>query len=137
MIPIYSKKVMPLYSESVMPLSSDSSVITRRAFLRKTIQVSAGLSLAIMIPDCMGVDTTASPNALEKSFKANAFVNISTDNKVTVVIPKLEMGQGPYTGLATVVAEELDADWDQIAVESAPIDAERYGPQGTDRKSVV
>ena len=45
---------------------------------------------------------------------------------MTVISKHLEMGQGTYTGLATIVAEELDADWSQVRVEGAPADAKRY-----------
>jgi isoquinoline 1-oxidoreductase beta subunit len=64
-------------------------------------------------------------------------VRIGTDNTVTVIVKHLEMGQGTFTGLPTLVAEELDADWSQIRAEGAPADASRYnnlfmGPmQGT------
>jgi isoquinoline 1-oxidoreductase beta subunit len=61
-----------------------------------------------------------------KDFAPNAFLRIAPDNSVTVIAKHLEMGQGAYTGLATVVAEELDADWAQIRVESAPADASNY-----------
>jgi len=70
-------------------------------------------------------------------FAPNAFVQIDSDSTVTVIVKHLEMGQGTYTGLPTLVAEELDADWAQIRVEGAPADAKRYnnlfwGPaQGT------
>ncbi|HEY7609910.1 MAG TPA: xanthine dehydrogenase family protein molybdopterin-binding subunit [Alphaproteobacteria bacterium] len=73
----------------------------------------------------------------------NAFVRIGTDNTVTVIAKHLEMGQGTYTGLATILAEELDADWKQVRVESAPADATRYnnlamGPiQGTGGSSAI
>jgi isoquinoline 1-oxidoreductase beta subunit len=60
------------------------------------------------------------------SFAPNAFVRIASDNTVTVVSKHLEMGQGTYTGLATLLAEELDADWDQVRVEGAPADVARY-----------
>ena len=64
-------------------------------------------------------------------------MRIGADDTVTVFAKHLEMGQGVYTGLATIVAEELDADWRKIRVEGAPADAKRYnnlafGPmQGT------
>ena len=61
-----------------------------------------------------------------KDFAPNAFLRIAPDNSVTVIAKHLEMGQGTYTGLATIVAEELDADWAQIRVESAPADASKY-----------
>jgi isoquinoline 1-oxidoreductase beta subunit len=56
----------------------------------------------------------------------NAFVRIGADNSVTVIAKHVEMGQGAYTGIATVLAEELDADWSLVRVESAPADATRY-----------
>ena len=59
-------------------------------------------------------------------FTPNAFLRIAADNSVTVIAKHVEMGQGAYTGIATVVAEELDADWAQVRVESAPADAKRY-----------
>src|SRR6202035_5842178 len=55
-------------------------------------------------------------------------LRIAPDNSVTVIAKHLEMGQGTYTGLATIVAEELDADWAQIRVESAPANAKLYQP---------
>ena len=59
-------------------------------------------------------------------FTPNAFLRIGADNSVTVIAKHVEMGQGAYTGIATVVAEELDADWAKVRVESAPADASRY-----------
>ena len=52
----------------------------------------------------------------------NGWVKIGADNTVGIVMCKAEMGQGIHTGLAMVLAEELDADWDQVRVERAPID---------------
>jgi isoquinoline 1-oxidoreductase subunit beta len=60
------------------------------------------------------------------AFAPNAFLRIGADNSVTVIAKHVEMGQGAYTGIATVVAEELDADWSRVRVESAPADAKRY-----------
>jgi isoquinoline 1-oxidoreductase subunit beta len=67
-----------------------------------------------------------SAEAAAGTFAPNAFVRIGTDSAVTVVIKHLEMGQGVSTGLPTLVAEELDADWNQIHFEHAPADASRY-----------
>ncbi len=69
-------------------------------------------------------------------FAPNAFVRIDEDSTVTVIVKHIEFGQGPFTGLATMVAEELDADWSQIRAESAPANAALYanaafGVQGT------
>jgi isoquinoline 1-oxidoreductase beta subunit len=60
------------------------------------------------------------------AFTPNAFLRVGADNSVTVIAKHLEMGQGAYTGIATIVAEELDADWAMVRVESAPADAKRY-----------
>ncbi|WP_374350655.1 molybdopterin cofactor-binding domain-containing protein [Chitinimonas sp.] len=61
------------------------------------------------------------------SLAPNAFVRIGSDDSVVVISKHLEMGQGAYTGIATIVAEELDADWAKVTVEAAPADAKRYG----------
>jgi isoquinoline 1-oxidoreductase beta subunit len=57
----------------------------------------------------------------ERSF--NGWLRIGLDGRVTVMVPKSEMGQGVLTGLAMVLAEELDADWARVQVEHPPIDA--------------
>ena len=80
--------------------------------------------------------------AVGAAFVPNAFVKIGPDNSVTVIAKHLEMGQGSYTGIATVLAEELDADWSLVKVESAPADAKRYanlafGMQGTGGSSAM
>ena len=59
-------------------------------------------------------------------FAPNAFLRIGADNSVTIIAKHLEMGQGCYTGIATVLADELDADWSLVRVESAPADVKRY-----------
>ncbi|UCV04111.1 xanthine dehydrogenase family protein molybdopterin-binding subunit [Dechloromonas denitrificans] len=103
--------------------------LSRRRFL----QGSAGLTLGFCLPS---IAAAAGP-AAAASFEPNAFLRIGADNSVTVISKHLEMGQGTYTGLATILADELDADWQQVRVEGAPADAKRYnnvfwGPaQGT------
>ena len=72
----------------------------------------------------------------------NAFVRVSPDNTVTVIVKHLDMGQGNTTGLPTLVAEELDADWSQMRFEFAPADAKLYanlafGVQGTGGSTAV
>ncbi len=66
----------------------------------------------------------------------NPFVTIAPDGTVTAILKHFEMGQGTTTGLATLIAEELDADWDQVAIEFAPANTQLYvntlfGIQGT------
>ena len=126
----------------VITTEPEGAVVSRRTFLKKTAQYGGGLTLALMIPGCGKGDKTAAVETAAAAFEANAFVSISTDNTVTVIIKHLEMGQGTYTGLATLVAEELDADWSQIVAESAPADASRYknlswGLQGTGGSNAI
>ena len=52
----------------------------------------------------------------------NGWVQVGTDNTVTVMMAKSEMGQGAHTGLAAILAEELDADWAQVRLQMTPID---------------
>ena len=108
---------------------------SRRDFLK----ASGGLLLAVSLPEALaqsGPGRTIAASAAAP-FQPNAFVRIGADNTVTVIVKHVEMGQGTYTGLPTLVAEELDADWSQIRAEGAPADAKLYnnllwGPaQGT------
>lgn len=94
--------------------------VSRRSILR----AGAGLSLAVALPMPRSA-RAASPDAVG-DFVANAFVTIGTDGTVRIRCKFLEMGQGTFTGVATLVAEELDAAWDQLRVEAAPADAKRY-----------
>ncbi|MFV8782656.1 molybdopterin cofactor-binding domain-containing protein [Microbulbifer sp. SA54] len=117
---------------------------SRRNFLKVVGGVGAGLTLAIHAPAIASqISGGTAPAASGKGFAPNAFVRIGSDNRVTVVIKHLEMGQGTFTGLATLVAEELDADWAQVDSEGAPADAKRYnnllwGPaQGTGGSSAI
>ncbi len=107
--------------------------VTRRDFIRTGI-AAGSLVLAVDLTGCVskGEAVPAGP-----ALAPDAFVRVGTDGRVTVISKHLEMGQGAYTGLATIVAEELDADWSMVGVEGAPADASRYanlalGPiQGT------
>jgi isoquinoline 1-oxidoreductase beta subunit len=109
---------------------------------RRFLQGAAGLTLAIYLPAATAAGASQK-EASAATIEPNAFLRIGADNSVTVISKHLEMGQGSYTGLATIVAEELDADWSQVRVESAPADATRYnnlfwGPaQGTGGSSAM
>ena len=107
---------------------------TRRGFLAG----GSGLMLALTLPLGQG----RAQMTVSGPFAPNAFVRIGTDDLVTVMIKHLEMGQGPYTGLATLVAEELDADWSQMRAEGAPADDTLYanlafGAQGTGGSTAI
>ncbi|NSX53963.1 xanthine dehydrogenase family protein molybdopterin-binding subunit [Parasulfitobacter algicola] len=99
---------------------------TRRAFLAG----SAGLVLAVSLPRRLRAQSNA------QTFVPNAFIRVAPDNTVTVLVKHIEFGQGTWTGLTTMVADEMDADWTQMRAEHAPADASLYanalfGIQGT------
>jgi isoquinoline 1-oxidoreductase beta subunit len=95
--------------------------MSRRCFLHGAGGLMLGIFLAPELSKFASAEATC--------FTPNAFVRIGTDNVVTVIAKNLEMGQGIYTGLATLIAEELDADWNQVRVEGAPADMKRYSNQ--------
>ncbi len=104
---------------------------SRRRFIKGT---AAGLVIGVHLPMLIGKGSIASP--VTTSFDANAFIRIAKDNTVTVLIKHIEFGQGAFTGLATLVAEDLEADWSQMRAEHAPTDVTLYknlafGVQGT------
>ncbi len=104
----------------------------RREFLKNSA-LGTGLIIGFHIPVKNAMAQFGPPPT---SWPTNAFVRIAPDNTVTVISKHTEMGQGIYTGLATLIAEELDADWSQMKVESAPADVALYmhlmlGLQGT------
>ena len=100
--------------------------VTRRDFLKS----AGGLVLAVSLPQSLAQSgpgrTVPAGGPAAAAFVPNAFIRIGADNTVTVVVKHLEMGQGTYTGLPTLVAEELDADWAQIRAVGAPADAQQY-----------
>ncbi|MDF2180606.1 xanthine dehydrogenase family protein molybdopterin-binding subunit [Neptuniibacter sp. CAU 1671] len=114
----------------------------RRDFLKLMTGVGAGLTLGFSTRMALAGETAAATNSAG-DFAPNAFVSIDKDSQVTVLMKHLEMGQGAYTGLATLVAEELDADWAQIHAAPAPADAKRYNNllwgefQGTGGSSAI
>lgn len=114
---------------------------------RGMLKGAAGLVIAFHLPQLAKAQSGAAraftPSNAPAQFAPNAFIRIAADNSVTVVAKHIEMGQGPYTGLTTIVAEELDADWAQMRVEGAPADNKLYnnlafGPiQGTGGSSAI
>ena len=91
--------------------------LTRRALLQKSLLSGAGLFVAFHVPRKLG----AVPQAAAKQLPdPNAFVRVAPDGSVTVLLAHSEMGQGIWTSLAMLVAEELDCDWSKIRVEHAP-----------------
>jgi isoquinoline 1-oxidoreductase beta subunit len=100
----------------------------RRTFLKVTTAAGAGFTLGVFSVDGLAQQAGAPQDAAASAtVEPDTFVRIGADNTVTVFAKHFETGQGTYTGLPTLVAEELDAAWSQIRVEGAPADAKRYG----------
>lgn len=102
----------------------DLTGVSRRTFLKSTAAAGGVLLIGFYLP--AGRKALAAVEKTSAEFVPNAFLRIAPDNTVTVIVKHLEMGQGVYTGLPMLVAEELDADWRQIRVETAPADVKRY-----------
>lgn len=91
--------------------------VSRRSFLKVAGAAGGGLMLGFVLP---GGAALAEGEAAKPVFAPNAFLHIAPDNTVTVMVNRLEFGQGVHTSLPMVIAEELDADWSQIRAELAP-----------------
>ncbi|WP_448646516.1 molybdopterin cofactor-binding domain-containing protein [Pseudomonas mohnii] len=104
------------------------TALSRRGFLKGATALGGGLVVAFVIPGAhrfaQGADNQGNV------FAPNAFLRIGNDNSVTVLLGHSEMGQGIWTGLTMLIAEELDADWSKIRVEHSPASARDYGLAG-------
>ena len=91
--------------------------VSRRDFLKTTAVAGGGLVLAVVLPD--GLARSAGAEATTSM--PNAWVRIGSDDTITILSARSEMGQGVYTALPTLVAEELEVDLARIKVEIAPV----------------
>jgi isoquinoline 1-oxidoreductase beta subunit len=120
--------------------ASDALALDRRNFVRLALGTGAGLVIGGWLPSVARAEAAAPGGAAGGVF--TPFVHITPDNVVTVLIKHQDMGQGNATGLATLVADELDAAWAQVKAEFAPADAALYknnafGIQGTGGSTAI
>jgi isoquinoline 1-oxidoreductase beta subunit len=108
-------------------MSSEHAILSRRVVLQSGL--AGGLVLAFQWPlYAAPVNQPEQPSDRpDDQFAPNAFIRIGASGKVMLVIPQAEMGQGVYTSIAMILAEELDADFGQIALEHAPPSDKLYG----------
>jgi isoquinoline 1-oxidoreductase subunit beta len=109
-----------------------AGALTRREFIKVTGGAGAGLVLAVSLPG-RGLGEEAAPAA---PFTPNVWVEIAPDGAVTLTVAKSEMGQGARTGLAMILADELEADWERVTLRQADADP-RYGDMGTGGSSSI
>ncbi|MCH6201261.1 molybdopterin-dependent oxidoreductase [Aquiflexum sp. LQ15W] len=104
---------------------SEVFVPSRRDFLKLSSLATGGFLLGVNF-QCAG------PKGETITFAPNVFVSITSDNEVTIVAHRSEMGTGIRTSLPQIVADELGADWSKVKIVQAEGDEEKYGNQNTD-----
>jgi isoquinoline 1-oxidoreductase beta subunit len=96
-----------------------AAVLSRRSFVKLATGTAFVLGFHVALRN-------TSEAADRSSYAPNAFIRIDAQGDVTLIIPQVEMGQGVYTSLSMLLAEELDADWSRVRVEHAPADERHY-----------
>lgn len=99
--------------------------LTRRSLIQAGAVAAGGLLLGFRMPLRAG-RAEAAANPPGYNGPPNAYVHIARDNGVTIVVPRVEMGQGTYTSLPMLIAEELEVDLGRVRLEHAPPDAALY-----------
>ena len=103
-------------------MNQHTKIVNRRNFLKTT----AGLSLALTIaPDALSLVDDAFADA-PATYMPNVWLTIAPDGIITMVAPAAEMGQGSFTSLPVIIAEELDADWSKVRPAAAPRKSRRF-----------
>lgn len=106
---------------------SEIQNISRRVFIKNMGLASGGLILACNYT--LFSQDTKSGNLTE--FNPNLFVQLNPDGSLIIIAARSEMGNGVRTSLTSVVADEMEADWNRVSVKQATGDA-KYGDQNTD-----
>ena len=111
-------------------------ILSRRSLLRAAVAAGGGLLLGLHLP----VEADAATGA--DAFAPNAFIRIGVDGKMTFIMPYVEMGQGTYTAIPMLIAEELDVELGQIQLEHAPPNEKLYanpllGVQATGNSNAI
>ncbi|MBA1144408.1 xanthine dehydrogenase family protein molybdopterin-binding subunit [Mesorhizobium neociceri] len=111
--------------------------VSRRSFLQVATTLGGGLVLSLALP---AANATAAVDA--GKFSPNAFISIGGDGKIVLTMPYVEMGQGTYTSIPMLIAEELEVDLNQVSLEHAPPDEKLYanpliGVQATGNSNAI
>ena len=137
-----SLKALRRGADAAAESSPQQHAVIRNVSRRRFLQTSGGLALAVQLAPLFVESAAAADEPKAPPITPNAFIQIATDGTVTVLSKHLEMGQGVYTGLATLIADEMDADWSKVRVIGAPADAKLYtnllmGMQGTGGSNAI
>ena len=95
---------------------------SRREFLKASAALSSGVLLGFRLPGVTDAAAQTTARTAATEFAPNAFIRISKANVVTILVHKAEMGQGVYTSLPMLIAEELEVDLRRVKVVAAPVD---------------
>jgi isoquinoline 1-oxidoreductase beta subunit len=114
------------------------NALSRRDFLRVGVATGGGLLLSLSLPLATG-ETEAAANDV---FAPNALVRVGSDGKIVLIMPYVEMGQGTYTAIPMLIAEELEVDLSQVELQHAPPDEKLYanpllGVQATGNSNAI
>ena len=109
----------------VAAIKATESDISRRSFLRVSFAAASGLIVSLYLRprserEALGQEAAQGPPQPPKVFPPDAFVNIRPDGKIVIQVNRLEFGQGVHTGLPVALADEMDADWNNVVAELAP-----------------
>jgi isoquinoline 1-oxidoreductase beta subunit len=123
---------------TIHDISIHDTQLSRRAMLKSSAVFALGTYVALK----NGPSFAQAPQPATINTAPNTFITIGADDTVTVLCKHHEMGQGPFTGMATLVAEELDAEWAQMRADHAPSNPVLYknlafGVQGTGGSSAI
>ncbi|CAD6532721.1 Isoquinoline 1-oxidoreductase subunit beta [Paraburkholderia hiiakae] len=111
-------------TEKIASLSSRG--VSRRRFIQHASAIAGG-GLLLGFHIMTRAAEISAPSAARTDFVANAFIRIAADDTVTLIMPSVEMGQGVYTSMSMLLAEELDVDLGRVKTEHAPADRQHYG----------
>jgi isoquinoline 1-oxidoreductase beta subunit len=119
-------------------VESDGVDLSRRRFLSVSAAVGGGLVIGFTTGPSIGAGDAAQSGA----FTPNAFVRIGSDGQIVLTMPYVEMGQGTYTSIPMLIAEELEVDLKQVRLEHAPPNEKLYanpllGVQATGNSNAI
>jgi len=117
-----------MLAEHLQTLSSSAGALSRRRFLLGAAAVGSGLSVGFRVVEAAeGPVQAQTPFAHTQVNPLSAYLTITPEGLVIAHSAHMDMGQGSYHGLATLVAEELEADWSQIRADGAWGNTKLYG----------
>jgi isoquinoline 1-oxidoreductase beta subunit len=117
---------LPKFMQDAERARFEAAQVSRRNFIKLAGFAGGGLVIGVSLGSSV---RKAFAQSAPAEFRANPYVQIKPDGTIVLFAKNPEVGQGVKTSLPMIVAEELDADWQQVRVEQSVIDAQLYGPQ--------